>query len=516
MSFDLFASLTAFLLIFHIYRRDRKNASKSLPLPPGPKKRFLVGNLMDMPKEHEWITYHKWCKELNTDILHLSLLGTSVIVLDTAEVATELLERRSTIYSGRPQLPMIHDLMGWDFALGFKNYGDNWRAQRKLTHHSFHATAAEKFRPHLIRAARGFLRRMLIKPDVVVENVKYMTGEIVILVTYGLDTLPENDPYIKLVEKGVRPVLHAAIPGTFLVDALPALKYVPEWMPGAGFKKKARVWRSYANDMVEEPYRAAKELIDAGSYKPSFISESLARLAIKKDVALQDEIKSTAGSMYAAGVDTTTTAVVSCILGLLSRPDVLQKARAEIDAVIPAGELPTFEDEERLPYITAVCMEALRWRGIGPIGIPHLLAQDDVYKGYGLPQGTLIIANIWAMLHNEDLYPEPFTFKPERFMRDGKINKDVRNPSHAVWGFGRRVCPGRYLALSSLWITVASLIAAFDIRSAVDSTGKTVDPEPEIEPGIVCMPKSCVCSIRPRSKKHEQMVSATENEEIEY
>ncbi|KAF8626942.1 hypothetical protein AX17_006442 [Amanita inopinata Kibby_2008] len=121
--FGLVACLTSISLFFYILRRSKKRSSDNFSLPPGPRKRFLVGNLMDMPKEFEWVQYHEWCKEFDTDILHLDMMGTPIIILDTSEVTTELLEKRSTIYSGRMWSTMVHDLMGWDFGIAFKNYG---------------------------------------------------------------------------------------------------------------------------------------------------------------------------------------------------------------------------------------------------------------------------------------------------------------------------------------------------------------------------------------------------------
>ena len=80
-------------------------------------------------------------------------------------------------------------------------------------------------------------------------------------VAYGLDVQPQNDPYITTAEQGVHSLVVAAVPGAFLVDALPFLKYVPEWMPGAGFQTKAREWKKLARRMVEVPYEAAKQRI---------------------------------------------------------------------------------------------------------------------------------------------------------------------------------------------------------------------------------------------------------------
>ncbi|PFH47987.1 hypothetical protein AMATHDRAFT_66464 [Amanita thiersii Skay4041] len=509
-SYDLLASAASFLLIYFLHRRSKNRGFNSLPLPPGPKGWPIIGNLLDMPPKFEWMKYHEWCKEYDSDIIYLNIAGLSVIVLDTPEATTELLERRSSIYSDRPRLPMINELMGWDFNFGFMGYGERWRSQRRLMHQIFHPTAARSFRPHSLKAAHGLLRRFLEKSDDVLGNLRHMAGETIISIAYGLHVLPENDPYIATAEAAVHPLVAAGVPGAFLVDSFPFLKHVPEWFPGAGFQRKAREWRKLALNMLEKPYKAAMAAVESGSYTPSFVSYSHSRVNEHEDLAWQELlIKSTAGTMYAAGSDTTVSAIASCVLGLLQHSDVLKRAQEEIDSVVAYGELPTFDDEENLPLITAICMETLRWRDVVPIAVPHLLTVDDIYKGYRLPKGSLIVPNGWAMLHNEEVYPEPFEFKPDRFLKDGKLNKDVKDPSHAIFGFGRRICPGRYMAFSAVWITIASLIAAFDITKAVDENGNVIDPDPEYLSGLVIMPKPYKCSIKPRSKKHEEAIKAT-------
>lgn len=89
------------------------------------------------------------------------------------------------------------------------------------------------------------------------------------------------------------------------------------------------------------------------------------------------------------------------------------------------------------------------------------------------------------MLHNEEVYHDPFTFNPDRFMKDGKFDKSVRDPGHACWGFGRRVCPGRYMAFSAVWIAIASLLTVFDIKKAVDEDGNIIEPSHEYLSALV-------------------------------
>ena len=88
-----------------------------------------------------------------------------------------------------------------------------------------------------------------------------MAGETIMSITYGLDVQPNNDPYVETAEEGVRSVVAAAIPGAFLVDMIPFLKYVPQWFPGAGFQRKAKAWKKLTRNMVEVPFEAAKRNI---------------------------------------------------------------------------------------------------------------------------------------------------------------------------------------------------------------------------------------------------------------
>ena len=97
-------------------------------------------------------------------------------------------------------------------------------------------------------------------------------------------------------------------------------------------------------------------------------------------------------------------------------PEIQEKAQAEIERVVGTDRLPTAEDRESMPYGGAVLLETLRWHNVAPRAIPHRLIEDDVHAGYFLPKGTIIIANVWRMLHDAETYPDPMAFNPERFV----------------------------------------------------------------------------------------------------
>ena len=76
---------------------------------------------------------------------------------------------------------------------------------------------------------------------------------------YGITVQESDDPYVSIAEEALKGVAEAGIPGSFLVDLLPILKYVPSWFPGAGFQRKAARWREAINTMAEKPFRHVQE-----------------------------------------------------------------------------------------------------------------------------------------------------------------------------------------------------------------------------------------------------------------
>ncbi|PPQ95248.1 hypothetical protein CVT26_014939 [Gymnopilus dilepis] len=422
----------------------RRLSGNKLPHPPGPPRLPIIGNLRDMPWDLAWEKYHAWCKEYNTDILELNILGKSIVVLDTIEAVNELLDKRSAIYSNRPRMPMVTELMGWDFNIGTMPYGPDWRAHRRIFEQSFNASSAHQFEPTEVASSRKLLRNLLQDPKGFMSHVRHYAGSTILSITYGIEIRPKDDPYIKLSEDGIQPVLQAVVPGRYLVDIFPVLKHVPDWMPFATFKRVARETRELSKRMAEVPYQVTKRamacalsLQATGTFTPSFVSSRLQALDESKDTSDQERlVRNAAATMYSSGSDNTVSTILGFFLAVLSNPEAQAKAQKEIDSVIANGELPTFEDRDSLPYVTALVTEVLRWCLSSPLGGPHVLQEDDVYNGYRLKAGSMVFANIWAIFHNEATYPDPFTFKPERFLKKGKF-EPVQEIS-TVFGFGRR------------------------------------------------------------------------------
>ncbi|KAJ7189263.1 cytochrome P450 [Mycena filopes] len=513
------------LLLRYCYSSYWRLARSKLPLPPGPPKLPIVGNLFDIPPAFEWETYAEWGRKYrgprfysfassteqrsqDSDIIHLNLAGQSLVVLLSHDATVDLLEKRSSLYSDRPRLTMYFDLVGWDFNFALMGYGNKWRAHRRLFNQRFNPTALSKFRPHELAVTHRLLGRLLNTPDNFEQHLSQMTGELIISITYGINPLPVDDPYIALAERGVASGTDSIIPGKFLVDTFPLLKYVPDWFPGAGFKRQAKAWRKIAEDFRDVPFDEVKHQVASGTAPESFTADSLR--AGTEAPGQEDVIKGTAASVYLAGTHPALAAFKTFFLAMLTNPDAQRQAQVEIDEVTRSARLPDFADEDAMPYVSALVKEVLRWSPVAPIALPHVLGADDEYRGYHLPANSIVIGNIWAILHDEVMYPDPHAFKPDRFLLNGKPNPNVRDPQ-TVFGFGRRICPGRHLAKSTLFIAVASILSSFDIIKAVDTDGQPIEPTFEFSSHLINAPLPFKCSILPRSKNAAALIQAIDS-----
>lgn len=146
----------------------------------------------------------------------------------------------------------------------------------------------------------------------------------------------------------------------------------------------------------------------------------------------------TLGTLMEAGSDTTRVSIGQFIAGAATYPDWVIRARAQLDEVCGsnAERLPSWEDKDRLPYISAVVKEVFRWRpNIAEIGAPTSLTKEDEYEGYSFPAGTVFVWNAWSIALDPKEYEQPERFWPERFLND-----DVNSVLKGLWGFG----PGEY------------------------------------------------------------------------
>ncbi|TDL20318.1 cytochrome P450 [Rickenella mellea] len=506
--------LTYVFLHFQVrhWRRARLSNPRRLPLPPGPIPSFLIGNLRDIPSRYPWLKYSALAKQYG-DIVHVEVFGKHILILNSLEGAVDLCEKRSHIYSDRPRMPMVGEMMGWDINFTLMPYGPRWRRHRRLFHQNFNGAAVQSYIPVQAMEVHRMMQRLLSTPEDLFHHIRQSFAAAIMRVTYGMEVQGPNR-HVKAAEDAMKGFADAAAPGAYLVDTIPILKYVPAWFPGATFVRKAQEWRKSLNEFVNGPFLLVKNDMAAGTGVPSICRTALEKA---RGSAEEDSItKNTCAMAFAGGSDTTTSTIQSFFLAMVLHPEIQKKAQEQIDSVVGRDRLPEFSDRVSLPYVEAIIKETLRWQPAGPMGVPHQTTADDEYKGYHIPKGAMILINAWSILNDDTAYPDPFAYNPERFLKDGQINPNVRDPEVAAFGFGRRICPGRHLVSNGAFLSIASILAAFDISHAIDEHGNQIEVEVRMTTGILSYPEPFKCSIRPRSETVPSMIQQSIDRDFEF
>lgn len=177
---------------------------------------------------------------------------------------------------------------------------------------------------------------------------------------------------------------------------------------------------------------------------------------------------------------------------MVTYPDIQKRAQEELDSVVGRTRVPTFSDLPHLPYIRAMVKEALRWRPVDPLGLPHLSTEDDWYNGMFIPKGSMMIANVWHLNRDPEIYgADAAHFNPARFLNaSGEVIScapETKEEGHVTYGFGRRGCVGKHVANNSLFIDFAMMLWACTIEPGKDVNGKIapIDVDGCIEDGLV-------------------------------
>ena len=299
------------------------------------------------------------------------------------------------------------------------------------------------------------------RPDDFVMSIERYSCSIVSIIGWGRRIDKIND-YVAQVALKLMEGVDLIIPGLYLVESIPFLAKLPNWLswlyplPKIVLKASKHSQRYFAA-LSKEGARAPED-----NYAKRLFQEQ------EKSGLTDAEIASLTANLIGGGVDTTSGTLISFILAMCVFPEAQRKAQGELDRVVGWGRTPDWNDESALPYVKAVVSEALRWRTVTILGgIPHAPIQDDVYRGYFIPKGTPITGNVWAIHRNPREYPEPDRFRPERFY--GGLERPYPNKQgHNAFGWGRRVCSGQPLAEQGLFLTVATLLWAFDIKPGLD------------------------------------------------
>ncbi|KAI0065153.1 cytochrome P450 [Artomyces pyxidatus] len=468
-------------------------------LPPGPSGYPLIGNALEL-REKQWLTFTRW-RETYGDVVYFHIFGQPAVVLNSQKAASDLLERRATIYSDRVRNIVGADVMCGGLVLLFQNYTPFWRRLRKAAHEGLTSNGVKN---HLQQTQRR--EALMLSLSCLQENndwqhhVRRTTTSAVMTTLYNTPPMVSREnPYTKTldaIDALVARFDHSTMPRPYLVEVFPWMKHIPSRF--ARWKREAEEWFRRDSAILEALFNEAKA-DDHLSVSATLLDNSLRNgLSVRENSWL-------AGTLYVAGVDTTSAALSWAMQALLTYPETQQQAQAELDCVVGRLRVPTFADIPRLPYLRAMVRELLRWRPVSPVGLPHLSTQDDWYEGMFIPARTICIANVWGMNHDPAVYgADAEHFNPARFLdANGELvppAPETKGDGHSAFGFGRRICPGKQVANDSLMITLAVMMWACTIERRKDVRGDLtpIDLDGCDLRGVAICPIPFQCKITPR------------------
>ncbi|KAJ0123487.1 cytochrome p450 1a2 [Diaporthe amygdali] len=505
---DLKVALGATLVLLLIWLSSTIYYRKRLsyPLPPGPPGKFLVGNLGSL-SDHPELDYERWGKEYNSDVVHVTVLGQHMICLNSVKAATDLLDRRGANYCDRPRFTLF-EVMGWGLTLTFLRWGPQFKLHRRLFQHTFTQSAVKTFRPMQTHEARKAVRSLLASPQEWRDTALLLTTSVIFRIAYGQEIKDKDSPYTAMAHAANKVTTNGGIAGSSVVDLFPPARYFLPSSLSAPLRH-ARESRGAIKTIHEVPWADSMRDIEAGNASPSFMKLHWERFVANQKAGIWQEttvadLKGATAAVFIAGGNSTWGTVLSAMLFLTKYPDVQQRVKQEIDDVVGAGCLPTFDDRPKLEYFNRFMNEVMRALPLNPLVIPHQSIKDDVYNGMLIPGGSVMFANTKAMCSDPTTYRDPEKFDPDRYERGEPY--PVGN-----FGFGRRKCPGNHLATATVFIFIATMLATFDLDKVIGPDGKMIEPEATLTVGLGGHPAPFELQLRVRSEERARLLREEDN-----
>lgn len=487
------------------------------PLPPGPPALPLLGNILQLPRRESWRQYDLWKQEYGS-IYRLIAGKDTIIVLGNWETAHELLNKRSSNYSSRPRCPMAFDLLYKKMHTLLRPSGHEFAMHKRAAAPLVAPRSARLYIPlqqmESLRAMRYLLEHATsqeVTVELEVSNkakdmdnheavkraLNCFAASVIFSLVYGFPVDASNAPVMASAHVVQHNFVEAMKPGTWPCDILPALNYLPDWL--APWKRKASEWFEY-----EKAHHLRN--LRRGKASPSW-NWTKELLAGKNSHQFSElELAYDMGILADAGLDTTGQTIEMFVMIAVTHPLQVLRAQTELDDVVGRGRLPAHSDKEKLPYTCAFIEEVTRWRPLTIAGVPHSNLREDVYNGYRIPKGSVIIPNVWSIHGDAAVYGDPELFRPERWLEKPQL-------PNASFGFGRRVCVGETIARQSLFITISHLLWTFRFDKALDENNRVIEVDTlDLTDYFVVRPKPFPFRLSPRFSEVSSIIQQTWSE----
>ncbi|XP_013590187.1 PREDICTED: cytochrome P450 81D11-like [Brassica oleracea var. oleracea] len=462
-------------------------SKRKLNLPPSPAISLpLIGHLhLLKPPLHR--SFRSLSKTIgNAPIFQLRLGNRLVYVISSRSMAEECFTGNDVVLANRPKF-IVSKYVGYNAThLIAASYGDHWRNLRRIAAVELFSTqrlnAFLYIRKDEIQRLISRLSRDSLHGFVEVEMkspLANLASNNIIRMAAGKRYYGEENDEAKFVRKLVAEVVTSAGAGN-PADYLSIVRWFTNYEKR--IKNLGNRFDAFLQRIVDEK-RADKEKGE------TMIDRLLSLQETQPDYYTDDIIKGLILTLTIGGTDTSAVTLEWALSNLLNHPEVLKKARAEIDDKIGFDRLVDEPDIVNLPYLQNIVSETLRLYPAVPLLLPHVSSDDCKVAGYDVPRGTMVLTNVWAMHRDPKLWEDPELFKLERFEKEGEAEKLL------PFGMGRRACLGAGLAQRLVSLVLATLVQCFEWERVGEELVDMTEDKGVTLPKLV--PLRTMCKSRP-------------------
>ncbi|KAK6173991.1 hypothetical protein SNE40_017351 [Patella caerulea] len=439
-------------------------------IPPGPSYWPIVGNMFDMRgkrvgKRHK---YYAELQEKYGDIFRIYFGNQLLVVLNDFESIEEAFVKQKDLFSSRP----VDKLWGIQQAVKDGKgvlwaSGQEWKDARRMTIRALRdlgvgKTTLEDRIKEEAKIVLDFITAHEERPFVVHEVLMKATTNVISTVVFG-KRYDYSDPdllqAINILEINFKSEMTLFSP----IHQFPMLRFIPVLAAKIlASRNSIEKLKQFIAERIEEH----KEDFDKNDIK-DFIDIHLDMCSNgTSDGNSEGNTKRTILSLFVAGSDTTATTLDWALLFMILHPDVQKKCQEEIASVAGDSRMVGWSDKSKLPYNEATLLEVQRIANTVPITLPHTADKDAVVKGFLIPQGSLVYANLYACHLDSRYWKEPLQFKPERFLDDtGKVSKQAA-ATLIPFSTGPRICVGESLARMEIFLFFTNLLQRFSFSTS--------------------------------------------------
>lgn len=462
-------SCTFLCLLLHLALRSLNHRSSRLP--PGPPGVPLLGALpLVGPAPHTGLAA---LARKYGPVMYLRMGTCGVVVASSPSAARTFLKALDARFANRPAVASAADITYGRQNMVFADYGPKWKLMRKLASvHLLGARAVADWarvrRDEAGRALRGMAEaaeagRPVVVPEMLVCALANIVGQITVSKRVFDAQGDESNSYKEMIV--------SLLTGTGLFnisDFVPALSWLDLQGVQAKLRRVHHQFDGLITKLLAEHAATAEDRAREG--RLDFVDRLRASSKDDEDedgeTITEVNIKGLIFDMFTAGTDTSSIIVEWAMAEMINNPSIMARAQEEMDRVVGRDRRLEESDIANLPYLQAICKEAMRLHPSTPLSLPHFSFEECEVDGHHVPANTRLLINIWAIGRDPAAWEDPLEFRPERFLSGpaAKIDPMGNNFELIPFGAGRRICAGKLAGMVFVQYFLGMLVHAFEWR----------------------------------------------------